>query len=205
VAEALKITDSPQKERISTFWKSAPAAGAISIALASELPAAKVVATDLSPKALAIAEENALRNGVRERIQLLPGDLFDPVEKGDAFDLIVTTRPTSRGDNFPSLMPEVRDYEPKVALDGGKDGLDFSGGFLAPQWTNICAPGAGFLAENGAGQDPPDFKDRRKKTRSWNRFAFVKDLGGITRVFKAREKKLRKIFIGRQMNADKNG
>jgi release factor glutamine methyltransferase len=185
VAEALKIL-TPAEGRDFHILEIGTGSGAISIALASELPTAKVVATDLSPKALAIAEENALRSGVRERIQFLPGNLFTPVEKGDAFDLIVTNPPYIPRGQFPSLMPEVRDYEPKVALDGGKDGLDFFRRVL-PAVDKYLRPGGWFLAEMCAGQDRQILKIAEKNP-DLDSFAFVKDLGGITRVFKARKK-----------------
>ena len=185
VAEALRIL-TPAEGKDFHILEIGTGSGAISIALARELPAAKVVATDLSPKALAIAEENALRSGVRERIQLLPGNLFDPVRKGDAFDLIVTNPPYIPRGQFPSLMPEVRDYEPKVALDGGKDGLDFFRRVL-PAVDKYLQPGGWFLAEMGAGQDRQVLKIAEENPHL-DSFAFAKDLSGINRVFKARRK-----------------
>ena len=185
VAEALRIL-TPAETKDFHILEIGTGSGAISIALARELPAAKVVATDLSPKALAIAEENALRSGVRERIQFLPGNLFDPVEKGDAFDLIVTNPPYIPRGQFASLMPEVRDYEPKLALDGGKDGLDFFRRVL-PLVDKYLRPGGWFLAELGAGQHPQILKIGEKNP-DLDSFAFAKDLGGINRVFKARRK-----------------
>jgi release factor glutamine methyltransferase len=186
VAEALRILAPPEGKDFHIL-EIGTGSGAISIALARELPAAKVVATDLSPKALAIAEENAERSGVRERIQFLPGNLFDPVEKGDAFDLIVTNPPYIPRGQFPSLMPEVRDYEPKVALDGGKDGLDFFRRVL-PAVDKYLRPGGWFLAEMGAGQDR-QILEIAEKNPDLNSFAFAKDLSGVNRVFKARKKK----------------
>jgi release factor glutamine methyltransferase len=185
VAEALKIL-APAEGRGFHILEIGTGSGAISVALATELPAATLVATDLSPKALAVAEENALRFGVRERIRLLPGDLFHPVEKGDGFDLIVTNPPYIPRGQFASLMPEVRDYEPKAALDGGKDGLDFFRRVL-PAVDKYLRPGGWFLAEMGAGQDPQILKIAEKNP-DLDSFAFARDLGGINRVFKARRK-----------------
>jgi release factor glutamine methyltransferase len=185
VAEALKIL-TPAEGKDSRILEIGTGSGAVSIALARELPAAKVVATDLSPKALALAEENALRSGVRERVLFLQGDLFHPVEKEDAFDLIVTNPPYIPRGEFPSLMPEVRDYEPKVALDGGKDGLDFFRRVL-PAVGDHLRPGGWFLAEMGAGQDPQIIKIAEKNP-GLDSFGFAKDLSGINRVFKARRK-----------------
>jgi release factor glutamine methyltransferase len=193
VAEALKIL-APAEGKDFHILEIGTGSGAISIALARELPVAMVVATDLSPKALAVAEENARRIGVRERIRLLHGDLFQPVEKGDGFDLIVTNPPYILRGQFSSLMPEVQKYEPKAALDGGKDGLDFFRRVL-PAVHEYLRPGAWFLAEMGAGQGPQILKIAEKNP-DLESFAFAKDLGGINRVFKAR-KKSQKNFIGR--------
>jgi len=194
VAEALKIL-TPAEGKDFHILEIGTGSGAISIALARELPATKVMATDLSPKALAVAEENALRSGVRERIRFLQGDLFHPLEKGETFNLIVTNPPYIPRGQFPSLLPEVRDYEPKVALDGGKDGLDFFRRVL-PAVDEYLLPGGWFLAEMGAGQDPQILKIAEKNP-DLDSFTFAKDLGGINRVFKARKKTEEKI-IGRR-------
>ena len=185
VAEALNVLEPAEGEDL-RLLEIGTGSGAISIALAKELPTAKVVATDLSPKALAVAEENALQSGVRERIQFMQGDLFRPVRKGEAFDLIVTNPPyISRGE-FPSLMPEVRDYEPRVALDGGEDGLDFFRRAL-PAAGEYLRSGGWFLAEMGAGQDQKILAIAEKNSELHS-FGFAKDLSGINRVFKARKK-----------------
>ncbi|MCX5918979.1 MAG: peptide chain release factor N(5)-glutamine methyltransferase [Deltaproteobacteria bacterium] len=199
VAEALKIL-TPAEGKDFHILEIGTGSGAISIALARELPATKVVATDLSPKALAVAEENALRSGVRERIRFLQGDLFHPLEKGETFNLIVTNPPYIPRGQFPSLLPEVRDYEPKVALDGGKDGLDFFRRVL-PAVDEYLLPGGWFLAEMGAGQDPQILKIAEKNP-DLDSFTFAKDLGGINRVFKARKRV--KDFHGTQMNTDEH-
>lgn len=80
-------------------------------------------AADLSEAALAVAAENAAINGVSGRLELLQGDLFDAVS--GTFDMIVSNPPYIASDVIPSLMEEVRDHEPLMALDGGPDGLDF--------------------------------------------------------------------------------
>jgi release factor glutamine methyltransferase len=99
--------------------------GVIAIALAKELPAAEIWAVDVSAAALNIAEINAQRHGVAERIKLLDGDLFDPfTELGHRFDVIVSNPPYVLSKEIANLGREVRDWEPKMALDGGPDGLD---------------------------------------------------------------------------------
>ncbi len=96
--------------------------GAIAIALASELPHAEIVATDLSPPALQIAAENADQLPNRGRICFVEGDLFQPVDEG-VFDLIISNPPYVARRDAGSLPPELS-HEPEIALFGGEDGLD---------------------------------------------------------------------------------
>jgi release factor glutamine methyltransferase len=185
VSEALKVLE-PEKGKNLCFLEIGTGSGAISIALAKELPTARGVATDLSAEALVVAEENALRCGVRERIRFLQGDLFQPLGKAEAFDLIVTNPPYIPRGDFPSLMPEVRDYEPRIALDGGEDGLDFFRRAL-PAVSAYLHPGNWFLAEMGVGQGQKILTIAGKSS-GLDSFGFAKDLSGINRVFKARKK-----------------
>jgi release factor glutamine methyltransferase len=100
--------------------------GCIAVVLAKELPQAEIWATDVSADALAVASENARHHGVAERIRFLQGDLFSPLAgKEDGFDLIVANPPYLARPELAALQPEVRDWEPLAALDGGPDGLDF--------------------------------------------------------------------------------
>jgi release factor glutamine methyltransferase len=123
--------------------------GAIAISLAKELPAARVIATDVSAAALAIARRNAERNAVADRVELHEGDLFAPVT-GERFDLIVANPPYIASAVIDTLAPEVR-REPRLALDGGSDGLAF--------YDRICAaildhlePGGALVVEHGFDQ-----------------------------------------------------
>jgi len=160
--------------------------GAISIALAKELAAGSITATELSAKALIVAEENAVSNGVRERLRFLKGDLFSPLEKGEQFHLILTNPPYISREEWSGLMPEVRDFEPVLALDGGPDGLDFYRRALL-QVTGFLTPGGWFLGEIGAGQDR-DVLQIAEQNPALEAFDFVPDLAGIRRVFKARKR-----------------
>lgn len=106
--------------------------GAISVSLAYYLEKIKikVVATDLSAEALAVAKENAAGYKPSKSIQFLQGNLFEPFpkdKKGRAkkqFDLIISNPPYIRSDVIPTLQAEVAEFEPRMALDGGTDGLD---------------------------------------------------------------------------------
>lgn len=102
--------------------------GAIAVALAVRRPHWRLFATDLSPDALAVARANAERHGVAERITFLAGDLLEPFAAGgrDArkLDIVVSNPPYIPSSDLAGLQREVRDYEPRLALDGGPDGLD---------------------------------------------------------------------------------
>jgi release factor glutamine methyltransferase len=99
--------------------------GAIAVSLAKHLPESEVWAVDMASAALAIARANAERHNVEERMRFLRGDLFDALDgTGVRFDLIVSNPPYIRTAELAGLAPEIRDWEPLTALDGGADGLD---------------------------------------------------------------------------------
>jgi release factor glutamine methyltransferase len=185
VSEALKILAHP--ERISPrVLEIGTGSGAVSVAIAKEIPSARIVATDLSAGALSVAEENAVQNGVRGQIQFLKGDLFQPLPGGEEFDLIVTNPPYVSRKEFAALSPEVRNFEPRTALDGGLDGLDFFRRTL-PGAGDSLRSGGWFLAEMGKGQYQ-EILTMAEKVPDLDSFDFVRDLAGMKRVFKARKK-----------------
>lgn len=97
--------------------------GAIAVSLAKNIPNARIVATDISKKALEIAKQNAKLNGVLNNIDFIESNLFDKI-KNIKFDIIVSNPPYIETDEIKKLPKDVR-QEPTIALDGGKDGLDF--------------------------------------------------------------------------------
>ncbi len=102
--------------------------GAIAVTLAKRLPTASLTATDISPKALTVAKENAALHQVSDRVSFLEGDLFAPLEHVPApvlYHVVAANPPYIPTADVAALPPNVRDYEPRLALDGGLDGLDF--------------------------------------------------------------------------------
>lgn len=97
--------------------------GCIAIAIALRRTDARVVATDISPEALALANENITSHGVESRIALRMGNLLEPLGSDEPYDLIISNPPYVLTSEYSSLMPEVRDYEPQIALVAGEDGL----------------------------------------------------------------------------------
>lgn len=98
--------------------------GCIAVTIAAERPLASVWATELSPDAAAVARTNAEKHQVASRVSILEGDLFAPVPAGVRFDVIASNPPYVKRSDLAGLQKEVLN-EPKLALDGGEDGLDF--------------------------------------------------------------------------------
>ena len=123
--------------------------GAILLALLSELPNAAGVATDISPAALAVARSNAQRNGLAERITFVETSWADGVD--GAFDLVVSNPPYIASAVIETLEPEVKDHEPRLALDGGPDGLGPYPHLLA-EARRLLKPGGAAVFEIGCDQ-----------------------------------------------------
>jgi release factor glutamine methyltransferase len=98
--------------------------GAISLSLLKEGPFEKVVGTDISPQALEVARANAERTGLSRALELREGALFDPIRKGERFHVLVSNPPYIPDGDRSGLAPEVRDWEPAMALFAGPEGLD---------------------------------------------------------------------------------
>lgn len=127
--------------------------GCIAIALAAKCPNARVTAVDTSADALALAAENAQKNNVADRIEFFQGDGFAAVPGSAQFELIISNPPYIPTAEIETLQPEVRDFDPRAALDGGSDGLDFYRMF-AGQARQLLKPGGKVMVEFGDGQAP---------------------------------------------------
>ena len=113
--------------------------GCIAIAIAAKCPTTRIVAVDISPEAIAVARQNAATHHVVDCVEFRCGDGFTTLNGADKFDLIVSNPPYIASDEIATLETEVREYDPRGALDGGADGLDFyrrlateAGAFLKP-------------------------------------------------------------------------
>jgi release factor glutamine methyltransferase len=151
--------------------------GAIAVALAKELPAATVVATDISIGAVAIAKTNVERNAVADRVTVRVGDLFAPVQ-GEQFDLIVSNPPYIASAVIGTLAAEVK-REPRIALDGGPDGLAF--------YDRICTEARQYLVRGGwlvveHGFDQADAVRARFEAAGFGTITLTHDLGKNPRV-----------------------
>lgn len=152
--------------------------GCIAITLALERPAAQLTATDLSTAALTVARENAARHAVGTRIEWIAADLFPPTE--EPFDLIISNPPYCPEGLWPTLQPEVRDYEPRTAVVSGDDGLALLRRIVqdAPQRLH---PGGVLLLEIGDDQASTVVAWMRKTGR-YVESAITPDLTGRARI-----------------------
>ena len=154
--------------------------GAIAIALALHLPQARIYATDVSSGAIDVARVNCTRHGVEGRVELLVGDLLEPLSQ--PVDLIVANLPYVKDADIPQLIPEIRDFEPVEALSGGTDGLDKVRLLLAQAREHLLPQGAVML-EIGLDQavEAVSLANRRFPK---SRVELLKDFAGIERVLR---------------------
>lgn len=125
VEEVLRRAASIWEQHACTVVDVGTGSGAIAVTLAAERPAWHVTACDLSRDALRTARDNAAQHKVEQRIRFLQGDLVTPlIERGERVDIVVSNPPYIPTADIETLATEVREHEPRLALDGGTDGLD---------------------------------------------------------------------------------
>jgi len=161
--------------------------GAIAISLAKEVQQTKIWATDISAGALKLASLNAEKHGVTDKIRFIQGNLWEPLlDQGVTFDIILSNPPYIASEEFKGLSPEVRDYEPRLALDGREDGMTYIQTIIleAPAFMN---PGGWIMLEMAPGQTEKaleligEIKEYGEKTR-------IKDYSRLYRVVMAQRK-----------------
>jgi release factor glutamine methyltransferase len=151
--------------------------GAIAITLAKHLTAIKVVGIDSSAEAVKTAQKNAEHHKVESICQFIVGDLFEPLK--EKFDLILSNPPYIPTSEIDKLDPDVKDWEPRGALDGGEDGLDYINKLIQDSPKHLKGTGS-LILEFGMGQA------RKIRELSANHFKEVKiinDLAGKERIF----------------------
>jgi release factor glutamine methyltransferase len=161
--------------------------GCIAVSLAKELPAAKIIATEISPKALAVARRNAARHGFSDRIQFVECDLLNDIDQvasheSPSFDLIVSNPPYVGRCEAATLPREVREHEPEVALYGGEEGYELYAALIA-QSAQRLKPGGILILE--LGHDSLSAVKPLLDSANWTNVDVTKDLAGIPRVLAA--------------------
>jgi release factor glutamine methyltransferase len=157
--------------------------GAIAVTIAAERPGVHATATDLSAAALEVARRNAERHGVAARCELLEGDLFAPLPASAKFALIAANPPYIPEPELEGLQPEIKQFEPRLALASGSDGFAHLKR-LCEGARAFLEPGGAVLFEVGSGQ--------AGQVQEWLRVqGFIevtarKDLAGVERVVEAR-------------------
>ncbi|MGC8669249.1 MAG: peptide chain release factor N(5)-glutamine methyltransferase [Chthonomonadales bacterium] len=124
--------------------------GCIVVACAVHVPMLKALAVDVSPGAARVARNNVLRHGVEGRVVVVRGDLLSAVGSR-CVDLVASNPPYVASDEIPNLQPEVRCFEPRVALDGGRAGMDYHER-LARHARKVLNPGGWLMVETAQGQ-----------------------------------------------------
>ncbi len=163
--------------------------GALAVSLAKELESAHIFATDITEVSLDFAKGNAARHGVESRIELLRGDLWAPIlDYGAAFDVIVSNPPYIAAEEYDALPQEVRDYEPRTALDGGPDGMVYIERIIkdAPGYLD---PGGWLLIEMDPDQTP-GAKDLIEEITGYEKCEIVKDYSHRLRVVKVQKRRM---------------
>jgi release factor glutamine methyltransferase len=155
------------------------------VSLAKFLPNARITATDISESALSIARQNAILNNVSDKINFFASDLFTEYGiRTTEYDLIVSNPPYICSRDIDALEPEVR-REPRIALDGGRDGLDFYRRIInsAPRY---LSKGGLLIMEMGFGQCK-EIKNIFQKSGQFNIIEVIRDYNNIDRVIVARK------------------
>jgi release factor glutamine methyltransferase len=170
--------------------------GCIAVAIAKNFPHARIIATDISDAALAVAAANVEKYLLKDRIKLLQGDLFDPIilhldayepalSKAEGFDLIVCNPPYVSRAEFEKLDKNVRDYEPKLALFAGEDGLDIYRRILE-KVDQFLKPDAALMLEIGYAQGHA-VKEMLEKIGVFTEIKIEKDYNKNNRIAIARK------------------
>lgn len=154
--------------------------GAIAISIALHLPAAVITATDISPQALEVAQWNAEKHQVADRIEFHCGDLLAGVTEPERFDLICSNPPYVSEAEFAELSPSVRDHEPKSALVAGEDGTEVIKRLLAESY-NRLNPGGRLVIELSP-MIADACEELAEQTGELGDARFIKDLAGHRRI-----------------------
>lgn len=167
------------------FMEVGTGSGAIAIALAKELKRCCILAEDVSWRAILLAKENARSYGVSGNIHFVVGDLFSPLKEGrSSFDLILSNPPYIPTATIDTLLREIAEFEPRIALDGGPDGLGF--------FRRIVMGAGSFLKDGGwlmlelGGEQGEAVAEMIRDTGFFESPCIIKDHSGVDRVIWAR-------------------
>ncbi|MEW6571232.1 MAG: peptide chain release factor N(5)-glutamine methyltransferase [Nitrospirota bacterium] len=182
VEEAIQIISKSEIQNSNfEFLDLCTGSGCVALALARKFPDARVYGTDISDRAIAYAARNAEINGITNVI-FKQGSLFEPV-RDLQFDLIASNPPYIKRNYLEKLEPEVRDWEPVEALDGGEDGLDYHR-VIIPEAKNYLKDGGVLIIELGENQS--DAVAKLAEESGFLEINLIKDYAGIERILRAK-------------------
>ena len=175
--EFLKKIDAPSVADIGT------GSGVVALSIAYEIPESHVVAVDISDEALSLARENARLLGLEDRVSFVSGNMLDGLKGLGTFNAILSNPPYVKSSNIKNLQPEVRDFEPEIALNGGYDGLKFLT-IIACEAHKFLKPRGIILLECGEDQ-ASQIKETFDNTKRYSDVGIIKDLSNKNRIVKA--------------------
>ena len=165
-----------------TFLDLGTGSACIPIAIAAHAKRSRGVSIDVSTEALAIAKQNIEKNGLAERIELREGNFLTALQPAERFDVIVSNPPYIPTAEIELLQPEVRDHDPRLALDGGADGLDFHRA-LAQGAAQFLKPAGRLFIEFADGQG--EALRHLFGGHGWHVHGLIRDLSGVDRILSA--------------------
>ena len=160
--------------------------GCVAVTLARQLPTANVVAIDVSDEAAAVARQNVDLLGVIDRVDVRVGDLFAPVAGELPFAVVVANPPYIPSGDIAALDRNVRDYEPRLALDGGADGLDLHRRILAAAPDHLASGGRLFVEMQF--DQGPRLREIASASGDWADVQTLRDFEGRERVLYAKKR-----------------
>lgn len=178
-AEAISFLEKRKTQR---FLDLGTGSGAIAVSLAVGVPRASGIATDISAAAIEAARINAQRHGVADRVELVQGSWWQAVPANEMFDLIVSNPPYIATAQIETLAPEVRIFDPRIALDGGWDGLEAYRA-IASQAVRRLLRGGVVMVEIGFNQG--EVVQKMFLRAGFAAAEVIKDLNGLDRVVTA--------------------
>ncbi len=186
IERLLNLAEDVANEKAMRILDVGTGSGNLAIVAALEFPRARVTAVDHSVDALEMARRNALRHQVADRIEFLKMDLMREwnLPHNDLYDCILANPPYIPTRELEHLMPDVRDYEPRAALDGGSDGLACYRRIVANAFSYL-KPEGHLIFEVGTDQAGP-VKQSLQAHGGWDEIAILQDLSGRDRVVSTR-------------------
>ncbi len=189
VKEALKDARAHEPDPNKLILDICTGSGCIAVCMSLELKKSQVYAVDISEKALEVARENAKRHGLDKRLTFLQGDLLHPIEPlgfQNKVDMVLSNPPYVSKKMVDILQPEIKHYEPMLAVAGGEDGFDFYRRII-PESAKYLKPGGSLILEIGYGQTDGTVA-LLEQEKVFEGIEVKKDFAEIDRVIKAKLK-----------------